>query len=845
MKPQALVISDYHLLTNSVCQALHKVGCDIGVVSGDSQWKTAPYNRLSLAQAPLPSYVFVLHRGEPRKLNPDVVKYLDLVSAKVVVVFTDAPKPVDRASYPFANISSRAKVFVLADLLSSKDGEVDSQLEKQIINALEKNKITVDKDRDIFALTVGDATAEMVKELFTYWAPSFNYLGNKYEWRDLFSLLSHLAPNLSVLGPTSPLAAVDYTPTSAKENNGLSQVVEFLALSHKPALPRVPPEIPRAPIKTDNKVKQFPLKIRTRRVYFVVLGILVFLASPVVGVILSGLTLKMSAQALKAGSGVKVNNLARASRAFSSYSLYTSRYLPGYSTVYQLADVEMMSAKILTKSATALALSKSIADGVLGKHDYNLGDNARDLEILLSDAYVNTSSLLARINALPGFMQNLLKGEINELRVARPYVLSASKIASRLPQLLGASGSKKYLVLLQNNMELRPTGGFIGSFAIATFDRGKLIDTEIMDVYAADGQLQGHVEPPAPIKKHLGEANWYLRDSNWSPDFPPSAARAEWFLDKTINRSVDGVVGINLETAKSLLKVIGDIEILDYGDTVNENNMYEKLQYEVENDFFPGSKKKANYLTALATSLLESVKDLQTGEYEPMLKEIRARLEAGDIQIFVHDTGVQNILKTLGWSGEFSEKSCVGNCEDILLGVVEANLGVNKANYHVSRESRATLAYAQGRLEAELVVSISNNADPNSSVPENRYKNYIRALAPAGAIFKNSETLDVQEYENRTEAGMLVDINPGESKQVTFNWSLKSDINFTKPGLMNVVYWKQPGVSEAATTISLRFPDAGEVVSSPPLSLTGGGQVGYNTNLAGIFKAEIRWKGNK
>src|SRR3989344_8002630 len=42
-----------------------------------------------------------------------------------------------------------------------------------------------------------------------------------------------------------------------------------------------------------------------------------------------------------------------------------------------------------------------------------------------------------------------------------------------LPDVLGFRGSKTYLVLLQNNTELRPTGGFMGAFALVTMDRGK------------------------------------------------------------------------------------------------------------------------------------------------------------------------------------------------------------------------------------------------------------------------------------------------------------------------------------------------------------------------------------
>jgi len=49
-------------------------------------------------------------------------------------------------------------------------------------------------------------------------------------------------------------------------------------------------------------------------------------------------------------------------------------------------------------------------------------------------------------------------------------------------------------------MELRPGGGFIGSYAILSVDKGKITNFKIYDVYDADGQLKNHIEPPFAIE---------------------------------------------------------------------------------------------------------------------------------------------------------------------------------------------------------------------------------------------------------------------------------------------------------------------------------------------------------
>lgn len=130
----------------------------------------------------------------------------------------------------------------------------------------------------------------------------------------------------------------------------------------------------------------------------------------------------------------------------------------------------------------------------------------------------------------------------------QPLVLKAKEMLSFLeltlkPFLGGKILSQErqtILVLLQNNMELRPTGGFIGSYALLNFFQGKLVDFEVYDVYEADGQLRGHAEPPADLKQYLGEDGWYLRDANWSPLFPKPRFRRLGFLEKEMGKKWTG-----------------------------------------------------------------------------------------------------------------------------------------------------------------------------------------------------------------------------------------------------------------------------------------------------------------
>jgi len=140
----------------------------------------------------------------------------------------------------------------------------------------------------------------------------------------------------------------------------------------------------------------------------------------------------------------------------------------------------------------------------------------------------------------------------------------------------GFVGKQTYLFLFQNSMELRPTGGFIGSIGLATFAEGRLVDFSIEDVYTVDGQLKGHVSSPQPILSLLGSEHWYLRDSNWDPDFRESGRRAAWFYEKETGTRVDGVVGVSVPFIVELLAAIGPMALADFNDTITADNFFAK-----------------------------------------------------------------------------------------------------------------------------------------------------------------------------------------------------------------------------------------------------------------------------
>lgn len=517
-----------------------------------------------------------------------------------------------------------------------------------------------------------------------------------------------------------------------------------------------------------------------------------------------------------------------------------------------ISDLLEKSSLIGERSVLIAKTSSKLFEKILGNDPYVVDVVTNDISVELDSLYKDLGFLQSEIESSFGLSKKVLgyfaanEGVLN----IRQKVLLGKELVDELPKILGQEGRKTYLILFQNNMELRPTGGFIGSFALTSFENGRLIDVSIQDVYSADGQLKGHIDPPEPIKNYLGEANWYLRDSNWDPDFPTSAERAEWFLDKELDVVVDGVVGIDLELVKEILKQTGPILIADFNQLVDHNNLYEKTQYEVEKDFFPGSRKKANFLTALARELLLKFSDLTNLDYLNIAISFFNSLNQRHVQIFLHDQPQARIISDFGWDGAVKIPTCQGNCFADWFGVVEANLGVNKANYFIKRTSNMIISFDNNKVERFLSVSYVNSASSLLG-QTGSYKAYVRILIPQESellqieLVKGNEK-DLLEPEitftqGRKEVGILINIDSGKTRTLNVSWAGPSNLDFSLPGIYTLNWRKQPGTKEDPAVVRFFFPKNLKIYAKPSFSLTGTTSKGYNFFLSEDLNSRVSW----
>lgn len=520
-----------------------------------------------------------------------------------------------------------------------------------------------------------------------------------------------------------------------------------------------------------------------------------------------------------------------------------------------------------------------------------------------------TESLLVSIGRLLTILEDLTNslGLVNaELEVIRgqhqfPMTLSAGRVlvanartridravtqVSHARNLLalyraagGFDGKKTYLILLQNSMELRPTGGFIGSIAIVNVEDGISQVPAIQDVYAVDGQLKGHVDPPKPIAELLEQEHWYLRDSNWDPDFAVSGEKAAWFYEKETGVAVDGVIAVSTPVLTDLLEALGPVDLPDYNDHISKDNFFGKSLFYTKADFFPGSTQKKDFLGSLGTALLGRLTSVRPVEGQAVFVAMSRALESGDIQFWFPGRKTQALVEQAHWSGKLSDAvACEYNeapCTVSRIALVESNMGVNKVNAYMTRTVKARVDIdEQGLIDGSVTVAYQNTSTDDAALSGGGiYLAYLRTFVPADGVIV-STLIDGKEVPTRTiktgnrtlpyrdadETGrgqtgvaLAFTVPPMASRTVTIRYQMERPLTFEgEEGTYLYILRKQPGIPDTGVDLAIGYPSGwkAETDETAGLSVDNGflanaKEVRYNTTLDQTKKFVVKFSKQK
>jgi hypothetical protein len=418
----------------------------------------------------------------------------------------------------------------------------------------------------------------------------------------------------------------------------------------------------------------------------------------------------------------------------------------------------------------------------------------RQASVLISQALVLRRSIVT--DGLPAQVQHGLS-LMDEILPNAPTTLNE---LAALPEILGADGPRTYLLVPENNQDLRATGGFIGTVAELQVNHGKLSLVRVSDSYAVD-EARGfrvNVPPPLPMAVH-GWSNWIFPDANWSADFPTTAQLLETFYRIGTLRTVNGVIAITPPMVRTLLNLTGPVALPAYHETLTPAEGFARIDYEINDPRGVGKKFAAAAYTAIFKQLL-ALPHLLSNQ---TLQTFRHNIDTRQLLVYANDGPAEQAISALGASGAIDQ---VGG--DYLY-VVDTNLSTNKINQLIDeRISYQAKVHADRGITATLTLRYTNTAT-TANVPVRYgtpfYSEFLRVFVPRGSVLVSSSGLDqawgTAVVHNRTQFSGYFQLDTAQSTTISFTYRIPPAAG---PGpAYHLLVQKQPGSAALPLTVAV------------------------------------------
>ena len=328
----------------------------------------------------------------------------------------------------------------------------------------------------------------------------------------------------------------------------------------------------------------------------------------------------------------------------------------------------------------------------------------------------------------------MLKDKVNFLT---NNLVEVVNLVEQMKSFLGATQDKRYLLVFQNNTELRASGGFIGSFALVDFRDGQLknIETPGGGSYDTTAGLLAKIAAPEPL--HLIAPLWHFWDANWWPDWPASAKKLMWFYEKSDGPTVDGVISFTPTVIEKLLAVIGPIDMIrEYGLIFTADNFWLKTQELAERKADVTNEPKKIIGDLMNQLISELPARITKDNLLPLLKILEESLSGKHIMFYFTDTDLQNKIVELGWDGGLKQTA-----KDYL-AVINTNIAGGKSDRKISQTvSHQAEIMPNGEIIDTVKISRTHKAIKREPFCGVRNVDWLRIYVPLG-----SELIDAQGF---------------------------------------------------------------------------------------------------
>jgi len=344
--------------------------------------------------------------------------------------------------------------------------------------------------------------------------------------------------------------------------------------------------------------------------------------------------------------------------------------------------------------------------------------------------------------------------------------------------------AKDYLILLQNNYESRPGGGFITGYGTLSTFMGFPTGMSFHNSYDID--TDKYVQPPYPQEEFL-KNEWYqgytFRDANWNPNFPDAAQEIIGFYNQKFpDEDIDGIFVVNFTLIEDLVDKLGGITI--NGIEINKNNLFSTITHEV-NDVDRHNEdaltERKTVLTDLANNLFPKIK------WHPFISReaIVEALHNKDLYMWFKSEGLEKKIAEKDWGNvlELPEASD-------FLAVNIANLGSKKADRYLQKEVHHYVNITKELPEITTEVTIRYPGFTSAYADD--YKGYLQLIIPGSAtVDQTATTSNITTQGDFKVIGEKIVLPAGSKTTLVYSYTLPRSL--FNPGEYNLRLIRQSG----------------------------------------------------
>lgn len=494
---------------------------------------------------------------------------------------------------------------------------------------------------------------------------------------------------------------------------------------------------------------------------------------------------------------------------------------PQFSAATQLTEIGT------TASAAGAKLAELLIQATASGTDNRFGALAKLSDSHLEPALGELTQLGRQSAQLPseGLVGPLADAvaEVKTLVGKYQPVIDAAAPAQELAHYL-FSAQHRFILLSQNSGELRPVGGFPGTYGLVTIGPDGFALEKYSGIHRLPNDTLGISAPEgARMNKHFR-----FRDANWWIDFPTSAPVMLKFWDNLNQPAVDGIIAIDVITLQDLLTVFGPVTLPGTGEQLTKENAVRRLTEFVEFDRASyGKLAKAEALIPMVESMLKKIESVDTAQLKPLLTVLGDLVSEKHIQLYATDQRAQSAITGLGIGGAIAPPAGTTDllvASNAVVCTTKTNLGVSKSlDYAVSLKP-------DGSATSSLGLGFAKTSELYEGLHIQYFCDYLRVYRNPGTSFTDPATTG--GFADRPEDGRPVfaqyfELQPG--RQVTH----QLDTTIAKAMTIDVdqqhahyrlLLVRQADVAETALQLRVTAPEGWRFSSGAATWRPGGGE---------------------